>query len=509
MFSFKRLILSFFFTLSFQLPSKLLKQSAFVNRFSLLFPPITDDKAFNVGHFTDTVYKGTWNSPFPTQSDYIQSNTGTFKLAFNYDLSDPKKLYFIFEFFEGSLIENRNMITALKLDLESNTQTHLTGVKEDAKFAKDNKIFSNVATPVCKVEATIDLRDDHGNPLDITTNTVNNVNIIGSIRSEDCKVNLDFNVFAGTIEIMGVLVFMLLQIVSIVFGFYPLYKALKENNLSAVGNIGGSTFLGNIVVDMVLISINMTFGMRILPSYFEFFTLITMFFMISILFKIRFYIHIFETRLAMENFDDARISRLKFNFLMKFIIVSLVSVILADFFIIYYYLFFLIFLYPLFQIKHNCYNVIRKNCYRHDLHLLLVLPQTLYPLGFRFLPFSFFQLKLDNVFGVGILVLVVLQLIVMGLQKIFGPVFFLPRCLIPDYFNYFKKLKNLEEPGTHNCPICFVGLDEAPEEGAEAELLPTKYMETPCKHKFHEGCLKLWMEQKLMCPCCRTKIPPY
>jgi hypothetical protein len=38
--------------------------------------------------------------------------------------------------------------------------------------------------------------------------------------------------------------------------------------------------------------------------------------------------------------------------------------------------------------------------------------------------------------------------------------------------------------------------------------MPKKYMQTPCKHRFHERCLREWMEQKLMCPCCRTSIPP-
>lgn len=40
-------------------------------------------------------------------------------------------------------------------------------------------------------------------------------------------------------------------------------------------------------------------------------------------------------------------------------------------------------------------------------------------------------------------------------------------------------------------------------------LLSKKYMETPCKHRFHVECLKSWMDQKLECPNCRQKIPPY
>jgi len=32
-------------------------------------------------------------------------------------------------------------------------------------------------------------------------------------------------------------------------------------------------------------------------------------------------------------------------------------------------------------------------------------------------------------------------------------------------------------------------------------------MKTPCKHTFHEKCLKDWMEIKLECPYCRANLP--
>ena len=36
----------------------------------------------------------------------------------------------------------------------------------------------------------------------------------------------------------------------------------------------------------------------------------------------------------------------------------------------------------------------------------------------------------------------------------------------------------------------------------------TEYMITPCKHKFHESCLKNWVKIRLECPICRSQIPP-
>lgn len=37
---------------------------------------------------------------------------------------------------------------------------------------------------------------------------------------------------------------------------------------------------------------------------------------------------------------------------------------------------------------------------------------------------------------------------------------------------------------------------------------PITVMQTPCKHRYHESCLREWMKNKLECPSCRQVIPP-
>ncbi len=34
-------------------------------------------------------------------------------------------------------------------------------------------------------------------------------------------------------------------------------------------------------------------------------------------------------------------------------------------------------------------------------------------------------------------------------------------------------------------------------------------MKTPCNHKYHDKCLKEWMNIKKECPQCRKPLPPY
>lgn len=42
----------------------------------------------------------------------------------------------------------------------------------------------------------------------------------------------------------------------------------------------------------------------------------------------------------------------------------------------------------------------------------------------------------------------------------------------------------------------------------DSNIIKTKIMITPCKHKYHIVCLKKWIDIKLECPTCRKQIPP-
>ncbi|KAI0494573.1 hypothetical protein KFK09_024713 [Dendrobium nobile] len=48
---------------------------------------------------------------------------------------------------------------------------------------------------------------------------------------------------------------------------------------------------------------------------------------------------------------------------------------------------------------------------------------------------------------------------------------------------------------------CAVCLEEMVEGGKEV-------VRTPCKHKFHGGCIRRWFEESGFCPLCRFNIGP-
>ena len=61
-----------------------------------------------------------------------------------------------------------------------------------------------------------------------------------------------------------------------------------------------------------------------------------------------------------------------------------------------------------------------------------------------------------------------------------------------------------------DCAICFENLSTSAEDLEEScsSQNTEVFMETPCGHQFHSGCLTSWMDEKFQCPLCRSQIPP-
>ncbi len=129
---------------------------------------------------------------------------------------------------------------------------------------------------------------------------------------------------------------------------------------------------------------------------------------------------------------------------------------------------------------------------------------------------------------------VILEAIVVSLQKLLGPKFFIPRIYRQQGFDYYKQMEEIPENWRNNeCVICLENLDNLrvnmeediddmfmKEPGNYVEKLALMiqkwnkkknnkpYMKTPCGHIFHSRCLETWLEVKNECPYCRQKIPP-
>ncbi|KAJ1901462.1 hypothetical protein LPJ66_000744 [Kickxella alabastrina] len=151
---------------------------------------------------------------------------------------------------------------------------------------------------------------------------------------------------------------------------------------------------------------------------------------------------------------------------------------------------------------------------------------------------------------------VVAQAIVLLLQDLLGPRFFVPAKLLPEVYNYHPLLPpddeesaletsdlvvpdvthdgtepfessssagNSSDPSSNaqddavvpvapaasgrrtsprECAICIESVD------VTTATDRTQYMVTPCHHVYHTDCLVPWMNTKLECPVCRAPLPP-
>jgi hypothetical protein len=88
---------------------------------------------------------------------------------------------------------------------------------------------------------------------------------------------------------------------------------------------------------------------------------------------------------------------------------------------------------------------------------------------------------------------VAVQLAIVCLQDSLTGAFFLPRVCRRKRFDW----KNEKPPEKTQCAICLEDIEEEQE-----------FVVTPCRHWFHEGCLKRWMEEQPICPIDRMQLPP-
>ena len=128
---------------------------------------------------------------------------------------------------------------------------------------------------------------------------------------------------------------------------------------------------------------------------------------------------------------------------------------------------------------------------------------------------------------------VFVEAIIVSLQKLLGPKFFIPEKYREQAFDYYKSSEEIPDNSKNNeCVICLENLDNLAvnNQDEENEIFKTSgnyieklalmiqkwnkkknnkpYMKTPCGHVFHTRCLETWLEIKNECPYCRQRIPP-
>ena len=467
---------------------------------------------FTGGAVTKILYEGIWSSRKASQNNFLFSQKGRFLGMLSISVEGLAR--FIFQIYKNRYIDTPTIVSNITFNISKKTQSTFEAETKTI-INKENMLFRSEGQENCNLQVDLCLQNKRSKePINISSDDVSNVQISGSILSPDCYIDLMFEGEVSLPEFVKALLFTLFQILFSALGIVPLYRMVTTDNSNQMLILSEWSFLFNIMLDFVLIVINLRFSMKILVEHFEFLTVITLFLMFSILFKVKFYIQAYDIRTINCVISQRHHSRRKFFFILKFTGFCLFFISCGTFFIEYEFLFYILFCYPLFQVWHNVTSVAQSNCFLWSVHPLLAFSQILYPIVMKGLRFSFFKLTPVPYFSYVLFAQLVFCMTIFILQKIFGATFFLPSFLIPNFYQYSRPFLKSSHLAFETCPICLDSLGKvhaSPHQTASDKQLPLlakEFYETPCGHRFHKTCLISWVEHKLICPCCRTNIPP-
>ena len=169
----------------------------------------------------------------------------------------------------------------------------------------------------------------------------------------------------------------------------------------------------------------------------------------------------------------------------------------------------------------------------HSHIFLVTIFKAFVPIYLKCYPNSIFSFKPNYLKAFILDIVLIFEAIILSLQKLLGPKFFLTKKYKQPKFDYYKQENEIDEKTKNQeCVICLENIgkisqfEESKENTENTKFNLEKflddlikkykhrnrnkgpYMITPCHHVFHSKCLEMWLEQKNECPYCRQRIPP-
>lgn len=457
-----------------------------------------------VGSWCNTIYRGRWKSTLKNQAGHILTSEGATFVSFEWNPELVSNLMSVnLRILEGELIEERSIELTQIFEIKNSEQTSLEGTTAVAVSLKD-KIFAVAKNLKCEGKLRVELTNQEGKPTPISTDDPDSLHISIDVVLQGCEVSFEAKTTIGGQETLLAFLFTIFGLGSIGLGFLPFINALQIENLNSLAVLSDYALLGNYLIDLMLLIINMSLSVKFMLDYFLWFSMVTMALLISVLLKMRFYMYISDLRVETQPITLQQKKRSKLINLIIFIVLSIVSLSIGELALVKTRIFWTLFLYMAFQIYWNAFYVLGRNCFTPKIHLSFFIPQVTYPLLLRAFPSRFFLLKPDPIFCIVQVLIVVFFVSIMLCQRIFGSKFFIhKRCLLNQY-DYYRKFTD-SQTDIESCPICLFELNQSPND----ERAPKRFMTTPCGHSFHPSCLEAWMNQSMICPCCRTQLPSF
>ena len=245
--------------------------------------------------------------------------------------------------------------------------------------------------------------------------------------------------------------------------------------------------------------------------------------------------------LMFENISLFRKKLLRFYTICYFSVLFLLMEIrlIIEYFILIYLLFFSTWF---FQIYHSVKNS-TKPPMSFQYIFSFALGKMMITIYLKANPYNIFELKPSYKKVIIISLTLLFELIIISLQKILGPKFFIPKYFKGEQYDYYRNNNEINENELEIiCAICLVKIKDDPtiDSDIKFELNSSKdndifddddekislsdkiinsiknwknkltkkpIMVTPCHHVYHSICLEKCLQSKNFCPCCRNQIP--
>lgn len=142
------------------------------------------------------------------------------------------------------------------------------------------------------------------------------------------------------------------------------------------------------------------------------------------------------------------------------------------------------------------------------------------PLYFWGCPHNFLHIKPQPISAIALVIWLLSQALILLSQYKFGPRWFIPKKLLPERYDYYRPI-TLDNETTGDADVeAQDGREQEPLVVGNADtrreccicmetvdINSPDRMVTPCNHFFHAKCLEQWLEVRLECALCRTRVP--
>ncbi|KAL7712425.1 RING-type E3 ubiquitin transferase [Entamoeba marina] len=136
----------------------------------------------------------------------------------------------------------------------------------------------------------------------------------------------------------------------------------------------------------------------------------------------------------------------------------------------------------------------------------LTIPRLLTVLCWIIFPINYINYGVDSILIGKLLLWIKVQIMLIIIQKKYGPRVFLPRFILQlfvhEEYNYHHGWKDIVSiRGEQECVICMNKIDNTYMKKGCSDIVVT-----PCDHVFHTSCLEMWSAYKMNCPTCRREL---